>query len=227
ALLGRVPFGCDVNPLSVVLTRPRLRPPFLEEVAERLRQIDFGSCDDFPEDLLVFFHPDTLRQIAALKKYLLGRRESKELDAVDEWICLVALNRLTGHSKGFFSVYTLPPNQAVSVKSQQKINAKRKQTPPRRDVPVLILKKSRQLLRDCDGAARQTLEKVAGRSRLLTEPAGRTPAIPDDSVSLVVTSPPFLDVVDYATDNWLRCWFVGLEAQSVKLTTPRKLEDWQ
>src|SRR5437868_6484285 len=27
ALLGRVPHGCDVNPLSVVLTRPRLRPP--------------------------------------------------------------------------------------------------------------------------------------------------------------------------------------------------------
>ena len=27
ALLGRVPCGCDINPLSVVLTRPRLRPP--------------------------------------------------------------------------------------------------------------------------------------------------------------------------------------------------------
>src|SRR5438876_9946691 len=25
ALLGRVPLGCDINPLSVVLTRPRLR----------------------------------------------------------------------------------------------------------------------------------------------------------------------------------------------------------
>src|SRR5262245_47754007 len=25
ALLGRVPFGCDINPLSVVLTGPRLR----------------------------------------------------------------------------------------------------------------------------------------------------------------------------------------------------------
>src|SRR5439155_14439388 len=161
ALLGRVPFGCDVNPLSVVLTRPRLRPPFLEEVAERLRQIDFVSCDDFPEDLLVFFHPDTLRQIAALMKYLLGRRESKELDAVDEWICLVALNRLTGHSKGFFSVYTLPPNQAVSAKSQRKINLRRKQVPPRRSVPDLILKKTRKLLRDCDPAVRNTLAGVA------------------------------------------------------------------
>src|SRR5437868_1564005 len=38
ALLGRVPLGCDVNPLSAVLTQPRLRPPFLDEIAQRLQQ---------------------------------------------------------------------------------------------------------------------------------------------------------------------------------------------
>src|SRR5579883_3308539 len=135
ALLGRVPYGCDVNPLSRVLTQPRLRPPTPEQVEERLQQIDFRDADEFPEDLLVFYHPETLREIAALKKYLLDRRRANALDAVDDWLCLLALNRLTGHSPGFFSVYTLPPNQAVSVKSQQKINADRKQTPPRRAVP--------------------------------------------------------------------------------------------
>jgi hypothetical protein len=227
ALLGRVPCGCDINPLSVVLTRPRLHPPRLEEVAERLGQIDFASFDEFPEDLLVFFHPDTLRAIASLKKYLLARRTANSLDAVDDWICLLALNRLTGHSPGFFSVYTLPPNQAVSVKSQQKINAKRNQTPPSRDVAKLILKKTRILLRDCDAATRQVLAGVASRAVLLTQPAARTPQIPAQSVSLVVTSPPFLDVVDYATDNWLRCWFLGIDAQSVKLTVPKKLEAWR
>jgi hypothetical protein len=227
ALLGRVPCGCDINPLSVVLTRPRLHPPQLEEVAQRLQQIDFSACEEFPEDLLVFFHPDTLRAIASLKKYLLARRTANTLDAVDDWICLLALNRLTGHSPGFFSVYTLPPNQAVSVKSQQKINAKRNQTPPPRDVPRLILKKTGQLLRDCDAATRQVLAGVAPRACLLTQPAARTPQIPSQSVSLVVTSPPFLDVVDYATDNWLRCWFLGIDAQSVKLTVPKKLEAWR
>ena len=227
ALLGRVPYGCDINPLSVVLTRPRLRPPRLEEIAERLGQIDFTAFDEFPEDLLVFFHPDTLRAIASLKKYLLDRRTAKTLDAVDDWICLLALNRLTGHSPGFFSVYTLPPNQAVSVKSQQKINAKRNQTPPPRDVPRLILKKTRILLRDCDAATRQVLAGVAPRAVLLTQPAAHTPEIPGQSVSLVVTSPPFLNVVDYATDNWLRCWFLGIDAQSVKLTVPKKLEAWR
>jgi hypothetical protein len=227
ALLGRVPVGCDVNPLSAMLTWPRLRPPALAQIERRLAQISFADHDEFPEDLLVFYHPETLKEIASLKRYLLRRREQGTLDAVDDWICLVALNRLTGHSPGFFSVYTLPPNQAVSIKSQRKINERRGQIPPRRHVLNLLLKKSRQLLSECDERTRRTLTPVAGQSLALTQPAAATPEIESDSIALVVTSPPFLDVVDYAGDNWLRCWFVGIDPKRVKLTVPRKLEDWQ
>jgi hypothetical protein len=121
----------------------------------------------------------------------------------------------------------MPPNQAVSVKSQRKINERRVQVPPRRDVAAIILKKSRHLLSDCDAAMRTTLHDVAGNAVLLTQPAAATPQIDSNSVALVVTSPPFLNVVDYAGDNWLRCWFMGIDPKSVKLTVPRKLEDWQ
>src|SRR5881394_2816335 len=69
ALLGRVPLGCDANPLSVVLTRPRLHPPTLEDVAQRLDQIDLNDSGEQPEDLLAFYHPNTLRQLSALRKY--------------------------------------------------------------------------------------------------------------------------------------------------------------
>lgn len=224
ALLGRVPAGCDVNPLSAVLVRPRFNPPAVADVAERLNEIDFSTTTDLPDELLVFYHPDTLQQIVSLKEHLLARRN---LDPIDDWIRLLALNRLTGHSPGFFSVYTLPPNQAVSVKSQRRINERRKQTPPQRDVPKLILKKSRQLLADCTQADRVTLSRVSSRARLLTRASDHTPELASDSVSLVVTSPPFLDVVDYATDNWLRCWFLGIDPQKVQLTVPRKLQVWQ
>ncbi len=227
ALLGRIPFGCDVNPLSAFLTRPRLCPPTLAQIAQRLNEINFSDHDEWPEDLLVFYHPETLQQILSLKKYLLLRVAEGKLDPVDDWIRMIALNRLTGHSPGFFSVYTLPPNQAVSLRSQKKINLDRNQIPPQRNVAELILKKSRILLSDCDAKTRKNLEKNFSRALLLTEPSSSTPQIPDQSVSLVVTSPPFLDVVDYAGDNWLRCWFVGIDAKNVKLTVPRKLEDWQ
>jgi len=113
------------------------------------------------------------------------------------------------------------------VKSQEKINAQRKQTPPARDVAALILKKTRILLRDCGPSERAALAKSASPAILLTKPSAQTPEIPANSVSLVVTSPPFLDVVDYATDNWLRCWFCGIDAKSVRLTVPKKIEAWQ
>ena len=119
--------------------------------------------DPAEADLLAFYHPDTLRQITALRAWLLERGDA--LDPVDAWIRMVAINRLTGHSPGFFSVYTLPPNQAVSVKSQRKINADRRQTPPRRNVPELILKKSRILLSDCDATMRGALTAVAAKAR--------------------------------------------------------------
>ena len=242
ALLARVPWGNDINPLSLTLTRPRLHPPSLEELAARLGEINLADHDEFPEDLLAFHHPETLREICALKKYFLRARHSPpqrnasapatarspaRLDPVDDWLRMVALNRLTGHSPGFFSVYTLPPNQAVSVRSQQRINEKRKQTPPRRDVAKLILKKSKQLLGDCSGEVRRTLASTADKVIFLNTLSDRTAALPDKSVSLVVTSPPFLDVVDYATDNWLRCWFLGIDPKSVKLTVPKKLEAWR
>ena len=44
ALLGRVPYGCDINPLSVCLTQPRLAPPDLSDVDRRLRQINFATA---------------------------------------------------------------------------------------------------------------------------------------------------------------------------------------
>src|ERR1041385_4831413 len=227
ALLGRVPVACDVNPLSVVLTAPRLNLPSLQQIEERLAQIDFAADDEHPEDLLVFYHPDTLDQIVSLRKYLRCRRESGARDAVDDWITLVALNRLTGHSPGFFSVYTLPPNQAVSVKSQLKINQRRQQTPPRRDVPAIILKKSRGLMKDLDPASHLALREAGRQAVLLTQSSTDTPQIPNDSIALAVTSPPFLDVVQYDADNWLRCWFLGFDSKSFKISMPKKLEDWQ
>jgi DNA methylase len=227
ALAGRTPAGCDINPLSAILAEPRLAPPTAEEVDDRLAELDLSMATTRPKELEVFYHPETLREICALREYLLARERRGWLDGVDRWIRMVAVNRLTGHSPGFFSVYTLPPNQAASPEAQAKINAARHQVPPRRDVRDLIARKTRSLLSDCDGATRSTLLRSAQRARLLTGPARSTPQIKAGSVSLVVTSPPFLDVVNYAADNWLRGWFCGIDTASVQISMHKKLPDWQ
>jgi hypothetical protein len=216
-----------VNPLSRILAAPRLSPPTLDQVAERLNDLNLSPAGASPEELEVFYHPDTLGEICALREYLLARERRGTLDAVDGWIRMVAINRLTGHSSGFFSVYSLPPNQAVSVEAQAKINASRKQVPPRRDVRALVAAKTRSLLADCDSAARAALMRSAQRANLMTAMSHSTPRLASGSVSLVVTSPPFLDVVNYAADNWLRCWFCGIDARSVQISMHKKVDEWQ
>jgi hypothetical protein len=227
ALAGRAPAGCDINPLSAILAAPRLSPPTEADVAARLDSLDLSRAASYPTELEVFYHPDTLREICALREYLLARERTASLDVVDRWIRMVAVNRLTGHSTGFFSVYTLPPNQAVSIDRQARINARRRQAPPRRDVRTLIVAKTRALLADCDSTTRATLLRSAQRAMLVTKPADATPELQSASVSLVVTSPPFLDVVDYAADNWLRGWFCGIDTGRVDISLYRKVSQWQ
>ena len=228
ALRARRVIANDINPLSVIFARPRLEVPHVSEVDSRLNAIDLEQKARPTLDLTMFFHRDTERELINLRAYLNARRRSRSEDAIDRWIRMVATNRLTGHSPGFFSVYTLPPNQAVTAENQIRINQRLAQVPPYRNVRELILKKSVQLQSGLSDTERARLRRAAAHARFLEESAARTRPIPDGTVQLTVTSPPFLDVVHYAKDNWLRCWFNGLDAADIgrRMTISRGVEEW-
>ena len=228
ALLGRRVLSNDINPLSRILAQPRLSPPNPAAVAARLGEIPRSGAEGDGLDLSMFYHPDTEAELRALRAWLLQREAEGLSDHLDRWIRMVATNRLTGHSPGFFSVYTLPPNQATSAKRQLLINLKRGQVPPYRHCHELILKKTRQLLKGITEAERKNLATAAPQARFLTGDARHSPEITSASVALTVTSPPFLDIVQYGADNWLRCWFNGLDAPAIEagLTMARTLPVW-
>lgn len=225
SLLGRRVWGSDLNPISRMMIEPRLEPPKQLAVEERLREVPWGYRGGLPRDLLVFFHPNTLRSLLALRKYFHRRQKNGQFDKVDSWIRMVAMNRLTGHSPGFFSVYTLPPNQAVSVEAQRRINQKRNQTPPFREVPERIVRKSKSLLRDIE--KRRPLAEPGWRSQLLSRCASSLDPIESESIDLVVTSPPFLDTINYRADNWMRAWFCEVSLDSFEMADARSLEKWK
>jgi DNA modification methylase len=227
ALMDRNIIANDVNPLSLLLTRPRLTIPSLTDIKQRLSKITISKQKSTGIDLTMFYHPNTLNEIVSLRNYLIKRVKTGKEDDTDRWIRMVATNRLTGHSKGFFSVYSLPPNQAVSAKRQTLINKNRKQKPEYRDTKLLIIKKSKALLKDFDDAALLKPRKI--KTQFLNKDAAQTKEIASNSVALTVTSPPFLDIVQYAADNWLRCWFNNIDIAKVEkqITMSRTVEAWQ
>lgn len=228
ALMGRRVISNDANPLSRILLSPRLCPPSLMEVEKRLEAIKYRKGLKADIDLSMFYDSETESEIVSLKRYLQGKSENGQEGIVDAWIRMVATNRLTGHSPGFFSVYTFPPNQAVSPESQKKINVRRKQKPEYRDTKDLILRKSRSLLSKVTTEQRANLQRVYQFAHLLTDDARSTPAIRSGSVQLTVTSPPFLDIVEYTGDNWLRCWFNGIDVDAISrtITMAKTIEEW-
>ncbi len=215
ALLGRNIIANDVNPISSIFIEPRLELPELADVAARLATLPVAPSDKTSLDLSMFYHRDTARELLGLREYLNSRRANYVEDSIDRWIRMVATNRLTGHSPGFFSVYTLPPNQAASPENQIKINTRLKQKPEYRDVRALIFKKSQQLQSRLSDTDRLRLREAAANAAYLNDDAADTLGIPTECVKLTVTSPPFLDVVHYSRDNWLRCWFNGLDEAEI------------
>jgi DNA modification methylase len=228
ALLGRQIIQNDINPISTIFSAGRLALPSLLQVIERLHLIPIYKNLKSEIDLSMFYDSDTLDEILSLRKYFSERENSNQFDTVDAWIRMVATNRLTGHSSGFFSVYTMPPNQAVSAESQIRINIKRNQKPSYRDTKKIIIKKTKQLLSGVSEQEIKNLHKAFKTALYLNKPADMTDEIPSNSVSLVVTSPPFLDIVQYKDDNWLRCWFNNINSEEVGkgITMSKTVDAW-
>ena len=229
-LNGRRSIGMDVNPLSEILTFPRINISQIKDVFDRIDSIELQQNLKAEIDLSMFYHPSTESELVSLKNYLLYRKEEEQEDNVDKWIRMVATNRLSGHSTGFFSVYTLPPNQATTPEEQIRINEKRRQKPEYRDIKKLIKKKTLSLLKDFNEESINKINIVGAKSELLVEDSQfASKYLGDESIDLTVTSPPFLNIVQYSKDNWLRCWFNNIDIKDIekKIFITPNLDKWR
>lgn len=227
-LLNRQVMGNDVNPLSRILIEPRFLIPNLMELEDYLNDIELDYSNKADIDLSMFYHHKTESEIVSIRNYILEKEKNNQLNALDKWIRMVATNRLTGHSKGFFSIYTMPPNQAVSPQRQNKINKKRKQIPEYKDVKKIILKKTKSLIKDITPIQKSRLKNIYKTMMLFNDDARETYDIPDNSIKLTVTSPPFLSIVQYANDNWLRNWFNNINTGEIQkgITMSKSIDEW-
>lgn len=93
------------------------------------------------------------------------------------------------------------------------------------------LKQLEQDVFDClrDKLARLYLDDIPGPPSQVTNQDGAAllngGSIPPRSVDLVLTSPPYLQVVNYGTSNWIRLWWLNLDEVSRDAGTGRRKLD--
>lgn len=229
ALLGRRVIGCDVNPLSKILTEPRLLVDKFSVVDIKLRldKMHFSEKCDSNDPLLAFFEKDTLGDILSLK-YQLSKNLNLE---TNKWIQMAAASRITGHSKtlvpakGYFSVYTLPPNKSASIERQKKINKEKNNKFFKKNIKGIILNKTKSLLKDLSNSDQKNI--AAADPKLYVSDCRYTPEIADESVDLIVTSPPFMNLVDYKDSNWMKLWFCDIDPNNIQMPLFKTTDAWR
>lgn len=224
-LLGYKAIHNDLSPISYFIATARKYIPTYEEFLKRLKKINFKkrrkeiSSED-KERFYPFYHPDTFVEILNLREEYLNNKE----DPVLRYITFIALSRLYGHSDGFFSVYSFP-QFSVLPNIQKKNNLKKNLKPVYKEIQSRILKK---YLQDHKDPLPENY-RIAVWNEYYQFDTTKMYLLPSGSVDLIITSPPFLDKVDYKKDNWLRAWFLDLEEElnSLQFGIYRNLEEWE
>lgn len=199
--LGRTGIGIDVSPLALAIAKSKLSHVTLDQIKKRLNQIDFSKQQlQGYEDFKEIYHKKTYSEILNLRNQLKNT-------PVDNLIKAIILGRLHGHSQSFFSVWTF---NVISLSKQRIINQSKRYglRPTYRNTKESILRKAATILQDD--------VKVNVHSRLFKMPVTEMSKKIKYPVDLIVTSPPFLNVINYIDDNWIRFWFLGYDREKLR-----------
>ncbi len=196
---GRQVMAGDWNPYAVVLTRAKLFAPASEaEAMDRLENIwsragallKKQDLRKVPAWVRRFFHPETLRNALAFRDACVA--------AGDDFLLACLLGILHHQRPGFLS---FPSSHLVPYLRDKKF--------PRHRFGAMY--EERDVLVRLKAKIRRTYKRPAiradGKHRVLHVDARRFPKT--RQIGAVITSPPYMNELDYVRDNRLRVWFIN------------------
>jgi len=218
-MTGRVPLASDLNPIAVALSRAKNAAVSVDAVLERISELE-GSYDYLlygPEaqvqsdQIHLIFHPRTLAQLCYLRRRLLDSNRDVDLFLVGVVLGIMHGAERKDGSSAYASI-SMPNTFSMSPDYVRKFVATNQLQRVHRDVFELLKDRVQWLFRD-SFMLNPSGVVVRADARRLSEVEAFNSA--RGKVKLVLTSPPYLDVVNYARQNWIRAWFLREDPESI------------
>lgn len=225
---GRRAIANDLNPLAFVLSRAKAAAPAWEALLAHIDAVeaDYRAAEyrdlDVSPDIKMLYHDNTLRQLVYVRELLLAKsvRHWSSLDAMlagslagimhGGWRRDGTSQYLSISMPNTFSMAPTYVAKYIRDNGLQKID---------QDVFERLREKvARQYLDDITGFEGRAFHQDA--KGLMS---GRR--LREESVDLVLTSPPYLQVVNYGASNWIRLWLLGVDEVSRDQGAGRKSLD--
>ena len=200
ARLERRVFASDTNIYAVTLTKGKLEAPLdtetalrdLDRLLEHAKTLPAPDLRSVPKWVRAFFHPQTLKEVLRLSELLSNEQH---------YFLLSSLLGILHHQRpGFLS---FPSSHLVPYLRSKKY--------PKADYPELYQYRpvterlQAKVKRALKRPPAQSLHKFVNKIRRSPVDSANLP----DAIDCVITSPPYMNALDYNRDNRLRLWFLG------------------
>jgi len=212
---SRVGIGIDLNPLAYLLTHAKVDPPTEEEALERIeslrRRYRRIPTDNVPENIKMLFDGR-----GVLPRLLYLKRSLDREDRTDRFLLAALTGILHGnvHKDGKSTSYlsiSMPNTFSMSPNYIKRYIRKHHLHKMPVDVFDQLTRKVKRLFKD---------EPPPKQGRAYLYDARQLSQIDDPdfrrrNVKLIITSPPYLKVVNYGKFNWIRLWLLDEPTERV------------
>lgn len=211
---GRHAIANDLSPLAYVLSRAKAQAPGWESVNSYVDELELSfdaasvPIDGAPGDIRMLYHDATLKQLIHVRSRLLAtplRDWSPEQLMVGGSLAGIMHGSWRSDNTSQYLSISMPNTFSMSPNYVRKFIAENGLEKLNQDVFARLREKLARLYLD-------SVPTATGRA--YQEDAATLLASSDlraDSVDLLLTSPPYLRVLNYGASNWIRLWFLGVE----------------
>lgn len=222
----------DLNPIALALTEAKNQNFTLVEILDRISSFEerydaalfMPEALAQPDEIHLIFHPRTLAQLCYMK-----RRLAKAKHPVDKFLLGCCLGIMHGGerkdgSSGYASI-SMPNTFSMSPEYVRRFVQTNELNREFRDI-FQILRDKAERLYEKHKPLLQEGAVFAADAKHLAENLSLQPYL--GAAKLVVTSPPYLGIVNYAKQNWIRSWLLDKEPNEVSkhLDDDLNLSDW-
>ncbi|MBY0479659.1 MAG: site-specific DNA-methyltransferase [Chitinophagaceae bacterium] len=231
-ICNRKILATDLNPIALALSEAKNYNLTKEEIFTRVEELEkkYDHALYQPEamaqsdEVHLIFHPRTLAQLCYLRRKLL-----KSDKPVDKYLVGVTLGVLHGGerangSSGYASI-DMPNTFSMSPEYVRRFVQTKQLNRFYRDVFDLLREKTERLYKK---------HSKLGQTGLIIKADAKQLSKVEElkqfhkKVSLILTSPPYLGIVNYAKQNWIRSWFINQDPLLIhdELDDDLNLDEW-
>lgn len=216
--------GSDLNPYAFVLSKAKTLTSTKDKLIKTIDKLEKEFLNSKYKQIKINYHITSNKELSYFYsdytlKQLLFLRENygknwKELDNELTIIFSFALGLMHGPTKKnnttiYFSLST--PN-TISMSPNYVFNYSKSKKLKRPQINIFDQLKNR-----INSKFDENLFKSKYDGKIYFQDATQpNKNIKNNSVNLVITSPPYLNIVNYTRSNWLKLWLLGYERETLK-----------